>query len=80
MQEVEQWLDHPVTETFFRSIQERRDQCYESKAGVNADSPNELFRLYWWFQGGVDELDALLDLGDKDADAIEEYFGGDDDE
>jgi hypothetical protein len=82
MQEVEQWLDHPVTEKFIEALSDRQDELVEARGEIMSDDPTELFRLSWLFQGGIMELNSVLDLGDKDtrADAIEALFGGDEDD
>ena len=82
MQEVEQWLDHPVTEKFIESLISRQEDLVDARGEIMSDDPTELFRLSWYYQGGIAELNSVLDLGDKDtrADAIEALFGGDEDD
>lgn len=82
MEEVEQWLDHPVTEKFIEALSMRQDDLVDARGELMSDDPTELFRLSWYFQGGIAELNSVLDLGDKEtrADAIESLFGGDEDE
>jgi len=76
--EVETWLDHPVTQAFFREVNGRKESAREAKSEMLADDAQTLFRINWWIQGGIDELDTFIDLGNKDADTIEEFFGGED--
>ena len=82
MQEVEQWLDSPVTEKFLQVLSERQDQLVEARGELMSDDPTELFRLSWYYQGGIAELDGILDLSHKEtrADAIEAMFAEVEDE
>ena len=84
MEEVEQWLDNAVTQKYFEALAKKQAILSIENAEVLDDDPTELFRRKWEYQGRLEELGEILDLALKDpmarADAIEDLFGGEDDE
>jgi hypothetical protein len=67
--QINEWLDSPVTERFFKRVADRADTL-ENAAYLTMD-PTETFRIGWELAGGIAELRALEEevniiLGDDD--------------
>jgi hypothetical protein len=57
--QVNEWFDSPVTKQFFKDLEIRRDELEVSP--YLSQSPEDTFRIGWWIQGGIEELDRIID-------------------
>ena len=56
--QVNEWFDSPVTKQFFKDLEIHRDEL--EAAPYLSQSPEDTFRIGWWIQGGIEELESIL--------------------